>query len=283
MSNTIPYASRYFATAKERYRIKLKKDAGEKRPWSIDTHLSTWRFCQVHREDDRTTVWFRKNIREPLLSAPTLKQVEAAIIFRWFNRIETGEIIKDLILGQWSSKEAYRRLCNIGVVFTGAYIIIGHPGMTKLEGVLECIDDARPYLPIMVPKWGSSLQESWQDIKSIPFIGGFTGYEVISDLRWTPVLNQANDILTWCNAGPGCARGLGWITANDPTRFSCGPGDQRIMLKLMQELLEMSRSEEFWPQDWKVWEMREVEHWNCEHDKYMRAFNGQSLKRRYQS
>ena len=275
-------ADKYFAIARERYRIMLKKNAGEKSPWTRDTHLQTWRFCQVHREDDRTTKWFRENIREPLITAPIVKQVEAAIIFRWFNRIETGQIIKDLILGEWNSKEAYLRLQDEKPIFTGSYIIVGQPGMSKLEGVLACIDDVRPQLSRLVHDWGTSLEESWRDLKTMPFMGGFTSYEVISDLRWTPVLNQASDILLWANAGPGCARGLGWTTTNDPTRFSCGPGDQKIMLGLMRELLEMSKDEQFWPQEWKHWEMRETEHWSCETDKYFRAFHGQSLKRRYQ-
>ena len=52
------------------------------------------------------------------------------------------------------------------------------------------------------------------------------------------------------------------------------------MLELMRELLAVAPS--YWPADFAPWEMREVEHWCCEYDKYRRAKSGLDLKRRYQ-
>ena len=98
----------YFSTARERYRIKLRREAGQEQPWTEDPVLQEWRFCQVHREEDKTTVWFRENIRRHMIG---IRAVEACIIFRWFNRIETGELIKDLFfLEGWNSDEAHNRL-----------------------------------------------------------------------------------------------------------------------------------------------------------------------------
>ena len=53
------------------------------------------------------------------------------------------------------------------------------------------------------------------------------------------------------------------------------------MRDLMQELLTMSQHEDYWPQDWMPWEMREVEHWSCEFAKYENGRGGERLKRRY--
>ncbi len=284
----------FFATARERYQIKLNREAGLPKPWTQDKHFQTWRFCQVHREDDRTTQWFRENIREPLiktssadLPAQLLKILEATLIFRWFNRIETGQAIKDLLLYEWDTQEARERLTGVSPVVTGAYIIKAGDGVSKLEGILACIDKARPQLALMLAGWRyivkvPTLQKAWQDLKTLEYMGGFMSYEVVSDLRWTPLLWDASDILTWCNAGPGCARGLGWVLYNDSDHFNCGPKNQKEMLTVMQEILAMSKDPQYWPTEWKQWEMREVEHWHCEFDKYKRAQQGDSLKRRYQ-
>lgn len=291
MNLSLPFADKFFATARERYKIKLKRDAGEPWPWTQDTHFQTWSFTNVHREDDKTTRWFRENIRQPLtdryLADPNCRTkhhiVEGTLIFRWFNRISTGEIIKDLILAdKWDHIEAWHRLNQIdGPIVTGAYIILGVPGQAKWEGVLEAIKDAIPQLPNMVGSWGQSLQESWKDLTTISYLGPFMAYELVTDLRHTPVLNQATDIMTWANLGPGATRGMSWVVYGDADSFNAGPAGQRKMLPLMAELLEMSKQEEFWPQAWPHWEMHEVEMWLCEHAKYMRAYNGYRQKRRY--
>lgn len=293
MSNTIPHAHKFFMLARERYNILLRRRAGDPWPWTKDTHLQTWRFTNIFREDDRTTSWFRNEIRDPLsMRCGTglpfhnienrIKLVESTMIFRWFNRISTGELIKDLLLGEWNSREALLRLQGEDPIFTGAYIIIGVPGQSKLEGVLEAIDGARPYLPVMVPKWGATLEDAWEDLKTIPYIGGFTGHEIVQDLRYTPVLENATDVNSWGNLGPGAIRGISWLVYGHGEGFNNSVSQQKQMLKLMAELLEMSRDPQYWPVEWPKWEMHQVEFLLCEFAKYMRALNGFRQKRRYE-
>lgn len=309
MAPQLRYAEQFFATARERYRIKLRRDAGQNWPWTNDEHFRTWRFTNVHREDDRTTVWLRENIREPLSErirkyeefhnqAPSLttaefqelldlyiKLVEGVLIFRWFNRISTGEIIKDLLLGKWDTKEAFRRLEFVTPVVTGAYIIKAGDGVSKLEGILNCIDGARPQLPRMVNAWlrddNRTLKSVWSDLKTIYFMGGFMAYEVVTDLRWTPLLDKASDIMTWGNLGPGAIRGISWVVHGHAHGFSNSVRQQGEMLDYMAQLLTLSKDEKFWPQEWPHWEMHEVEMWLCEFAKYMAAYTGSPQKRRY--
>jgi len=277
-------AEHFFETAIEREKIRLRRAEGLPREeWTKDPNFKQWRFCNVHRESDKTTVWFRENIREPLIKQDEMiKLVNATIIFRWFNRINTGEIILDLLLGQWDSKEAKRRLTDVKPVVTGAYIIKGPDGFSKLNGVLFCSDEALKYTPMMVPGWGNSLETAWTELKSCYYMGPFMAYEVISDLRWTPVLNRASDIMSWANAGPGCAHGLSRVVDGTNHLFDrTSKKDQAKMLVLMKELLAMSQDGHHWPADYRPWEMREVEHWLCEYDKYVRSSQGFSLKRKY--
>src|SRR5215813_2551463 len=63
---------RLFAFAQERYNIFLRRNAGEKPPWTKDPVLRDYRFCNVYREDDRVTIWIRENWREPHADDPDL-------------------------------------------------------------------------------------------------------------------------------------------------------------------------------------------------------------------
>ena len=274
-------ADRFFSTARERYTIRERRLLEKPWPWTKDPIFQEWRFCNVHREHDRTTEWLKENVRDQMLLP--LRMVEAVLIFRWFNRIETGEAIVDLLLEGWDAEVARERLDDVQPIFTGAYIVRSPFGETKLDGILWAIDQARKRLPVMVPLWGQTLRDAWFDLRKLPYMGSFTSYEVVTDLRWTPVLYQATDIQTWAAAGPGCARGLGRVVNGDTELYRYGTvEDQNTMLAVMQELLSMSHDEKFWPQQWTPWEMREVEHWACEWDKYMRVVEGYRLKRRYQ-
>ncbi len=62
--------TQFFATARERYRILLRRRARQPWPWTSDRIFRENRFCNVFREDDRTTQWFREHLRDPLSEQP---------------------------------------------------------------------------------------------------------------------------------------------------------------------------------------------------------------------
>jgi len=83
---------RYFYWLHERENIRIRKEErGDPPPWTDDPILQEFKFCQVFREDDRTTRWFRTHMRDPLQNKPEV--LMATIIFRWFNLIETGRTL----------------------------------------------------------------------------------------------------------------------------------------------------------------------------------------------
>ena len=262
----------YFETAREREGIRRKRAVGIT-PWTLDPIFQSWRFTNVHRENDKTTTWFRENIRSQL---DGLAVVEATVIFRWFNRIESMERVKDLLLNGWDTEEARQRLKDVHPVVTGAYMVHSPYGYSKLDGLLAAIDWARPLLPAMVERWGDSQKTAHQDLRTLRNMGSFSAGEVIWDLRWTPVLNQALDIPTWTIAGPGCARGLGYLV-DKSFRYSSSY-DQIEMLTIMQELLQMSRDSEYWPLEWEPWELHEAEMWACEYGKVPQRSRGKSVE-----
>jgi hypothetical protein len=288
MEATLDHAVEFFAMSRERYKIKQRRDSGQPWPWSEDPVFQEWRFTNVFREDDKTTTWFRENIRHGILTATmdlndfNLRMVEATLIFRWFNRITTGELIKDLLIYGWNTEEARRRLRDVHPVVTGAYMIKTFNDMNKLDGILLAVDGARKILPAMVPKWGTTLEGAWKDLTSIYFLGGFMAHEIIQDLRYTPILDKATDILTWGHLGPGAVRGINWVVFGAETGFSGSANQQKIMLKLMQDLLALSRDPQYWPSEWPSWELHQVEFGLCEFSKYCKASRGIPQKRRYQ-
>jgi hypothetical protein len=282
----VKHLAHYFETARTRYQIKLRREIGlPQHAWTEDLIFKTWRFTNVHREDDKTTVWFRQAVRGHVSG---LRAIEACLIFRWFNRIETGHLIKDLLVDGWDTEEARRRLRDVKPLVTGAYMIHSPYGYNKLNGLLMAIDECRPRMGAWWDYVESgqagdlTLATTYGFLRDLPNMGNFSAGEVVIDLRHTDVLNKARDINTWTVAGPGCAKGLGYMIHDDPKhwRYSSA-ADQREMLPLMLQVLEASRSEEYWPAAWTPWELHEVEMWACEYCKYRTAQEGGSLKRRF--
>jgi hypothetical protein len=271
----------YFEVARMREQIRRLRATGAPPPWTADPILGQWRFTNVHRENDKTTVWFRENVRSKVSG---LRAVEACLIFRWFNRIETGERITDLLVEGWDTEEARRRLKGVAPLVTGAYMVHSPIGFNKLDGLLYAIDEARPHLR----RWWESpppvrsLQHTFEHLVALYNMGEFSAGEVVIDLRYTDVLDKAPDINTWTVAGPGCTRGLGWLMADDPAHYRYGSTqDQATMLGVMWDLLEASRDPRHWPTEWEPWELHECEMWACEYAKYRSAQTGARLKRRF--
>lgn len=281
-------ATPFFNYACQRYQILLNRRAGLPREqWTKDEVLQTWSFCNIFREDDKVTIWFRENIREPMKEDHNV--LFATIAFRWFNTIAAGEVMKPFLLtGSWLPTPLMARLNQRwkqdGKIVTGAYIIKTPPVLTKVEALVGLIQQAHEAVPQILGQWDyASMENCWQLIRMLPYMGDFTSYEVVTDLRHTGLLRNAQDLMRWANPGPGCAAGLGGLFHGDRDYFNRHSSyHRRVMLEdLMIPLLEMSRHPHYWPPEWPKWEMREVEHTLCEYDKYMRGWAGRRLKRRY--
>ena len=121
----------------------------------------------------------------------------------------------------------------------------------------------------------------YENLRDKPFMGDFMAYEIVSDLQYTALLDQAPDIMTWANAGPGARRGLNRVFGRDLRATTT----KHQQCREMQELLAMSQSGEYWPQvhygseDNPSWDMRTVEHTLCEFDKYERVRLGEGAPR----
>lgn len=273
-----PGTPELFGFARERYRMLLKRRAGEPRPWTNDAVIRDHYFCNVFREDDRVTEWFRDHVRGPQSEDPRV--IFNTIMFRFVNRISSGERLLAAGLFEEWDRDKFRAVGMKSSPFvTAAYIIKTPNGMDKITGLIKIFDEVWRRRDELTEKLvGVSLQDAHGILQALPWIGGFMAYEFVTDLRHTFVLRDAPDKMTWANPGPGASKGLQYLkngSLDGPTLLT------RHMLPMMQELLELSRQDEYWPSEWPQFELREIEHLLCELSKYAAGKQGIKLKRRY--
>ena len=294
----------FFDYSRLRHTAYLKRSAGEPWPWVDDATLNAYRFCNIFRELDTTTIWFRQNVREPMQHEPEV--LLATVLFRWFNRIETNEVIfrqKDLegntpwdrllLTGNCDSiVHTVRSVLPGGPWVTGSYMISSPNGVDKLVGITNRVNHFnagiwRAVAERLLQRPGEyTLRQVWNWLTTTtPGLGKFMAYEVVTDLRHTSLLDRAPDLNAWANVGPGAKRGLNRLmmrarenSAKVKNKYNLSI-TEKDSLRLMGNLLAMSRDPQYWPSDWPQWEMREVEHTLCEFDKYERAQAGEGTPR----
>lgn len=280
---------------RERHQIYLKKEAGLPKPWTDDEVMQQYFFTCPYRENDKTTRWFRENVREPLRDSYDV--LMATIIFRWFNWIDTGERLWTYgegidgccnLLQKWNHNIALAILQRVRdhlgyKIFTGAFMINSPGGKPKLEAICERITkvwEDREQLLAKAMTW-KTLEQAHKDLTKYEGLGGFMAYEVVCDLRYTRLLENATDKDTWCHIGPGATRGLYRVLdiPFEKGNNSTSPPPLKNGLEEMQKLLKIVRRR---LAHMPKFEMREIEHSCCEWDKAERArFNDGRLKRTY--
>lgn len=288
-----------FALLKERYQILVNRREGLPRPWTDDVILQRNKFCNVFREDDKTTQWFRENMRNENFYGDNWEAILlTCIAFRWFNKIEIGEILLDpsigLSQGAFYEKRAEHLIMGAypeGPFVTAAYVIKGPNGMKKLEGILYCISCAAKEIKGMARRLkssqeadGVSMKRAWMALQELECMGPFNSYEVVTDLYYTPVLAGAWDQDEWANPGPGAARGISRILYGDAEKLNpTSHRDQAVLIAEMKNLLALSKEQHSWIHEMpeRPFHLREVEHILCEYDKYLRVAEGGRMKQKY--
>lgn len=276
----------FFDTARERYRIMLRKAKGAPPPYTEDPIFRKWRFCNTFREDDKTTVWFRRHVRG-FVQRRAEDAIRATIGCRWFNRISTWEKIQAVdpeLLISWETAKVRPILTGVAPVVTGAYIIKTPDGESKLEGILWCLDQILPDVEHLAARLEpeTTCEGFWTVLQTYPYLGGFMAYQIVSDLIHTCVLKDAPDRMSWTCPGPGSTRGISWIMNDRPDIYTrSSRTDVAAMLVHMRSLLACGQDTTYWSGGVPEWEMASIQHWLCEYDKYRRASAGQDQKRRF--
>ena len=253
----------FFKFISERHQIYLNRKTGMPFPWTEDEILQTYSFCNVFRELDTVTIWIRENWREPYADHPNLPFAMA--MARQINWTDTLAEIG--FPEEWNPEHAKNvmraRQLKKEKVYTGAYMLTGTLGGPKIDQTIDKI--LTPLYEDQPLIDNNSLENTWREYLRYKGFAKFISYEVVTDLRHTKHLNQAKDIMTWANAGPGAKRGLNRIFGRDIKTPLKNEQSNYEMMDLLDYSVTML------PPHVPALEMRDIEHSLCEFDKYERT------------
>ena len=192
----------------ERYAIKLRRAAGILPPWTADPHMEHVRYCNVHREDDAVTKWFRAYWNKPddpawkfvlgrmINYVPTLEEI------RLPTATDNLDEIKSVLKARRSRGEK---------VFTSVYTISTcGKSMNKIDYVVDHVCESVFTFGLEFSWKYDSLASMQSDLTCIDGLGSFLAAQVIADMKNTAhhPLAKAPDYWDWCAPGPGSIKGL---------------------------------------------------------------------------
>lgn len=195
---------------KERHAIYLRRTAGDPKPWTKDVILRDYKFCNVYRELDKTTIWIAKNWRDPYVKQPDLWF--AMVVARLLNRPSTLQALGMPL--PWNPKAfiklVHQRKAEGVPAFSGAYIVSTNGvAMDKAEYLAE-----RVLTPLwkaratIRPRAGDTLESFFDRLCAHIGIGTFIAAQVVADMKYTPQFSGVEDWWTFAASGPGSRRGL---------------------------------------------------------------------------
>ena len=258
----------FLAFITERDRVRRRKESGmTPPPWTEDAILAKYRFCNVNREDDTVTKWINENIRLPHGQNPTL--LFNLCVARLFNKCGTlAEIGYFYNYTPEALERGCRRVASKGLkVFSAAYIVSTNGvTMPKVEYI------ARVVLPTI---WAAKREAYKLDTcaEVADWLKGFHGFsdfmanQVVTDAKYTPLLDMATDRSTFVLAGPGTKRGL--------NRFMGAHHDAPLRpAKAVELLLEIRDNAALDPWCGVFEDLNNLSNCFCEFDKYLRCKEG---------
>lgn len=265
----------FFYWIRERHAIYERRQVGQPWPWTEDEILRKYRFTNPFRTLDRVTKDLFDRLDPHLDIAPLDLLLFNICLFRIFNLTATYDA-----LGGWRrtwNADRAERILALRVqrrerLFTGAYIVMGGG-----SGVPKYVDILRSCTHIWNEKdrfvreirTHRSIEQTVRMLCEIKYVGGFVAYEFATDFRHTRLLDDAVDIMTWANPGPGARRGLNRLTGY---RLAAKRPVSQMQAE-MRHLLEIAPNR--LGRDFPRLEMRDIEHSLCEFDKYQRVHQGE--------
>lgn len=258
------------AFVEERERIRVKKVAGEPRPWTDDPIFQSYKFCNVHREDDRTTQWVSANWRNPHKNDPDLwfAMVIARRALNWPPSMEA--------LGYpvpWNPEDFLhvlqtRTAAGLKNYDTAYQLLVqgqkGDKSLMMVKHILAPLWKDREHIR---PRKDDTLRSFFDRLSSYKYMGLFYTGQVIADLKYVQ-LTDAPDWSSFAVPGPGSERGLNRVMGHDKNAPWREDNWQRNLADL-----HVLTSTKMHAQD--------LQNCLCEYDKYVRISNSEGRVRPY--
>lgn len=259
----------------ERERVRLKKEAGDSRPWTTDPIIAEWRFCNVNRCDDRETKWIFEHVITTHTDSPVL----------WFNLVIARFINWSPTLAcfgyfdEWERELFVSEIVELQTqgakVYTGAYMVPAGPaGTLKHEYLADFVFGKLWSLRYEAPGQGSSCADWAKFLRLAPLLGDFLRNQIITDMRYTHHLRDANDWETFILPGPGTQRGLSRLHGENLTRSWSQNEASNVLQKLRVRIV--NEQPMYAP---ILRDINNLSNCMCEFDKYVRVLNGEGKSR----
>jgi len=253
----------------ERWHILQRRLEGAPKPWSQDPIFQSVYFCNIRREDDKTT----KYIRDWLLPVHWSELAPYLVLARMINRPETlGELGTSI---PWNPEPILRNLKRLRgeghQIFSGAYLITTcGEKMDKLDYVMRVASDAYFLTGIK-----DTCGEQWKNLTGVKGLGSFLAAQIVADMKntWGHLLQEAEDWWTFAAPGPGSIRGLNYLNGRPP--------DKGLNMTDFLEDLEGAKFVIEQRCDVPPLCNQDLQNCMCEYSKYMRVQDGGRTKRNY--
>lgn len=207
----------YWHFAAERQRIFFARMQQSVEPWTNDPVLQEYKFTNAYRAADRVSQYLIRRVIYRGDNDP-VQMFFRIILFKIFNRIDTWELLEqrfgeiryepDFVA---NFDETLTKAMGRGTrIYSPAYIMPsgGRLNQTgrKHRMHLELIDRmVRDRLPHKLMK-ARSMQDAFGLLRGYPTIGDFLGYQYVTDLNYSPLLNF--DENHFVIPGPGALSGI---------------------------------------------------------------------------
>ena len=276
----------------ERELIRRRRAAGQSFPWTEDEILRSYKFTNVFRHYDKTSMKLRETFYEPHFPADRRSVLMNCALFRYFGTFEFAEAVGwqdyDSFDFEGIKETARRRLAAKERVFTGAYVVTNQGiSAPKQEVVVDYflrgLHEAAPEIAEL-----SQRTRSWKRVaefmRQINGFGG-TGFmtkEVLLDTTYTgfwsdthrvgdPMFSYPHDWQMWTPVGPGARRGAARVMGDDLAKPVSESKAHEIILDLCESQCYLWEFDELVPTD--------IQFQLCEFDKYERVRLGQGRPR----
>jgi hypothetical protein len=210
----------YWRFATMRQEVFFNKINNVPPPWTSDSIINTYKFCNAYRASDRVSQYLIKNVIYDNNRSKNEEEVILRILlFKIFNKIETWEYLEakigDYITLSNFDLDTYSNILqeamNLGyVIYTSAYMSCASKEFgydKKHQNHLALIDKMvvkdRVINSIIKAK---NLEEIFHILQEYPLIGKFMAYQLATDINYSEVINFDENSFTI--AGPGAERGI---------------------------------------------------------------------------
>lgn len=209
----------YWHFASERQRTFERRVAGEEWPWTNDSILQEYKFCNVFRAADRVSQYMIRDVCYHTENCSPEDRLFQIVAFRTFSKIDTWRTVRetlghyprldDLANGAFTKALEEAKSAN-GGLYTGAFILCATNAYGRSLKHLNHVELFRHMF--LTGRLGEklltagSLREVYNLLHEYPLMGDFMSYQVAIDLNYSDLVNFSENEFT--QAGPGALRGI---------------------------------------------------------------------------